>query len=152
MISEELARFLESGIAIYFAARKADLDPEGARVWAVVVDADRARLTAFVQKPVGQALLPVLNVHPEMAVCFSRPTDHRSCQAKGIFVGARPARAGEKGIVQRQADGFLGELEAVGIPRAATARWKSWPCLALTMRVTHLFEQTPGPGTGGPLS
>ena len=108
-------------------------------------------MTAFLHKPVGEALLPVMEEHPEMAVAFSRPTDHRSCQAKGVFVGARPARPREKEIVLRQADGFLQELERVGIPKAATARWKSWPSLAVTMRVTHLFEQTPGPGTGGPM-
>jgi hypothetical protein len=29
-----------------------------------------------------------------------------------------------------------------------TAGWKFWPCVAIDLRVTELYEQTPGPGAG----
>ena len=36
---------------------------------------------------------------------------------------------------------------AIGIPRAMSASAETWPCIALDIRVTQVFEQTPGPGT-----
>jgi hypothetical protein len=51
----------------------------------------------------------------------------------------------------RQVEGFATDLEQIGFPRAMTAGWKAWPCMALEVHVSQLFEQTPGPGTGEPL-
>ena len=37
-------------------------------------------------------------------------------------------------------------------PRAMVAGMKIWPCVAIELRVTQLFEQTPGPGAAEPLA
>jgi hypothetical protein len=90
--------------------------------------------------------------HPEIAVLFDQPTSHRACQVKGLYLSSRRARVTDRTLVDRQVEGFAAELEAIGIPRAMSAAWKTWPCTAIDVRVTHLFEQTPGPGAGEPLS
>ena len=87
----------------------------------------------------------------QIALDCDLPTTHRACQVKGRFVSSRPARKAERAEVERQVQAFTADLEAIGIPRAMTAVWKTWPCTALELRVTQLFEQTPGPGTGEPL-
>lgn len=148
MMSEEVATFLESGISINIATRDAERVPHGTRVWSVLVEADRVHVTAYLHEDAAPRLLRDLEAHPEVALAFSRPSDHRSCQLKGIFLGSRAARPRERNLVAAQVEGFLTELEGIGIPRAATARWKSWPCVVLRIRVDELFTQTPGPGAG----
>jgi hypothetical protein len=51
-----------------------------------------------------------------------------------------------------QWEGFLRGVEAIGIPRAAFERWVTWPAVAIRLRVTSLFDQTPGPQAGAPLA
>lgn len=148
MISEELASFVSSGVSINIATRNSALAPDGTRVWAVDVEDDREHLVAYLHEGGSGPILRNLEDNGLVALAFSRPSDHRSCQLKGVFVEARPCRPEERAKVERQADGFLRELEALGIPRVLTARWAVWPCLAIRIRVTDLFHQTPGPGAG----
>jgi hypothetical protein len=150
-ISEPTAAFLEAGLSITLATRDGELQPDGAAAWAARVHEDRTRLTLFLYEEAARGLLPNLKAHPEIAAVFDQPTTHRACQVKGRFLSARRARAAERGEIERQADGFAAELEAIGIPRVMTGGWKRWPCTALEMQVTHLYEQTPGPGAGEPL-
>ena len=151
LISDELADFLESGLSINVATRDDELQPEGAMAWAARVHDDRSHLTVFLHEKSGRAMLRNLKVHPEIAIVFDQPTSHRACQVKGRFVSTRRGKAAERAEVERQLDGFFMDLEAIGIPRAMAAAWKIWPCVAIEMRVTQLFEQTPGPGAGEPL-
>lgn len=150
-ISAELREFLESGLAIVAAVRDGDLLPDGAAAWAAQVRDDGQKLTVFFYENAGREMLTRLKAHPEIALDFDLPTSHRACQVKGTYVSSRRARAAEKALVERQVEGFIADLESIGIPRAVTAGWKRWPCLAIDVKVTQLFEQTPGPGTGGPL-
>jgi len=84
-------------------------------------------------------------------VSFGRPVDERACQVKGVFVGARDAEEEERPRVAAQWSSLQDNLEQIGIARATYGAWITWPCLAIRLRVTALFEQTPRPETGGPL-
>ena len=150
-IGEELAGFLESGLAIVMASRDGDLQADGAVAWAARIHESREQLTLFLHEQAAAEMLPNLEKHPEMAINFDKPTLHKACQVKGRYLSSRPARADERAIVDRQVEGFAGELVAIGIPREATAAWVTWPCVAFEMTVLQLFEQTPGPGSGEPL-
>ncbi|MCU0225126.1 MAG: pyridoxamine 5'-phosphate oxidase family protein [Acidobacteria bacterium] len=150
-ISAELAAFLESGLSITAGTRDRELNPDGARAWAARVDEDRTHLTVFIHAKAAPALLRNLESCPEVALAFDRPVDNRACQVKGRFESSRRARPDERAEVERQAGGFLSQLDEIGIPRALTAGWKVWPAVAIRLRVTELFEQTPGPGAGEPL-
>jgi len=150
-ISEELAAFLESGLAILVATRDRDLQPDGAVAWAARVHDDRVGLTLYMHDQAAAEMLRNLEQHPEIAIDLDRPTSHRACQVKGRYLSSRPARDEERSIVERQMDRFAVDLEAIGIPRPMTAGWTTWPCTAIELRATQLFEQTPGPGTGEPL-
>jgi hypothetical protein len=152
LIPEDIATFLPSGLSIAVATRNAELVPDGARAAAAEVDPDRTHVTVYVPSKAGRRLLGDLEAHPQIAVLFVRPTDALACQLKGTFVGSRPARPAERREVLRQADGYLAELDAIGISRALTAGWSFWPCLALRVRVTDVYQQTPGPGAGAPIA
>jgi hypothetical protein len=127
------------------------LEPSSARVVAVTVDVDGSHVTAYVPKVAARRVLPDLTANGLAALVFVRPTDDRACQVKGVFVSSRATTPRERPVVTAQWDGFLACLERIGIPRALADAWTVWPCVAVRVRVTHLFSQTPGPGAGAPL-
>lgn len=150
-VPPELAAFVQSGISVTVAVRDANLRPDGARAWAVKVHEDGTHLTVYLYAKSAPALLAKLAEHPEIALDIDAPTTHRACQLKGVLTGSRRAKASERALVEQQVEGFLTELETIGIPRALTAGWLYWPGVAFEVRVSEVFEQTPGPGAGEPL-
>ena len=152
MIDDDLVAFLESGLPTTIATRDGELQPDGAWAWAIRVDPDRRHVTLFLYEGAAETTLRNLRAHPQIAAVVDRPTDHRACQVKGVFESARPAGDDERREVERQVEGLARELLAIGIPRALSAGWKFWPAVAIRLRVTQLFAQTPGPGAGEPLS
>jgi hypothetical protein len=151
LISGELGAFLESGLSIVAATRDGELQPDGAVIWAARVHEDRAHLTVFLHDKAARQLLRNLKKHPAIALDFDLPTSHRACQVKGVYVSSRRARSAEQAVVDTQIDRFGADLEAIGIPRAMMTGWTTWPCTAMEIRVTEIYEQTPGPGTGEPI-
>lgn len=151
LISSDLAAFLESGLPITVATRDGELEPDGAWAWGARVHEDRRHLTVYLRSESAAPLLGDLESHPEIAMVFDRPADHRACQVKGRFLSSRKARTNERAALDEQVEGVRRQLVAIGIPQAMTEAWRWWPCLAFEIEVTHLFEQTPGPGAGEPL-
>ena len=150
-ITDPLANFLESGLAITVATRDGDLQPDGAWAWAARVHKDRIRVTLYFFEKAAVDVVRNLESHPAIAAVLDQPTSHRACQLKGTFLASRPAQDSDRALVERQLEGLRTELAAIGIPRAMTVGWEYWPCVAVSMRVEQLFEQTPGPGAGEPM-
>lgn len=151
MIRGELAEFLKDGLGIHIGTRDTRMQPNGARAVAVTVE-DREHLLVYVSKAAVQRVLPDLEENGHVAIVLARPTDERACQIKGRFVDVRPARTSERVFLAVQWDRFLQNLERIGIPRAGSANWSTWPAVAIRIRVTEVFDQTPGPSAGAPLS
>lgn len=151
MIDKELAAFLQEGIGIQLGTRNAALEPNGVRVVAVRVEGDGKHLTAFVPTEAAPFVLPDLEANGQAALVFARPPDERACQVKGLFAGARPAGEAEQRFVSDQWGRWQDRLASIGYPAAMSARWTTWPCVAITIRATALFNQTPGPGAGSAL-
>jgi hypothetical protein len=152
MIDAPLAAFLQEGLAAHLGTRNANFEPQGARATAIKVEPDGEHLVVYLPKIAADRLLPDLRASRQAAVVVARPTDERSCQVKGEFVSARPARADERPIIAAQLEQALVYLETIGIPRAIFEHWTTWPSTAIRVRATALFEQTPRPGTGEPLT
>jgi len=148
MIPEEIVALLESGNSIHAAARDRKLTPAGARVAAVVVDPDRLHLTGYIPTADAKALLAGARANKRLSFSFVRPTDDHACQIKGTLVGVRRAAPKERALVERKLGDQLRELEMIGIQAEALQGWKMWPCVAVRIRVTDCFNQTPGPGAG----
>ena len=47
-----------------------------------------------------------------------------------------------------QWNGFVNQLEQIGITRKAVLGWTIWPAVAIRLKVTSVFEQTPGTSAG----
>jgi len=151
MIDAELKAFLEDAVGIHLGTRSADLEPNGCRAVAAAVEDGGERLVVYVAAVAAERVLPDLEANGQAAVSFGRPVDERACQVKGVFEGAREAREDEKPRVMAQWESFLDNLEQIGIGRLTYGAWVTWPCVAVRLKVSALFNQTPGPGTGAPL-
>ena len=148
MIDRELAAFLEEGLIIHLGTRNARLEPSGARVAAVTVDEDGHHVTVYVPKVAAPRVLPDLEENGQAALVFVRPTDERSCQVKGVYVSSRAAPTRERNVVTTQRAKAGRNLEQVGFPTKLAEGWATWPSVAVRLRVTAVFDQTPGPGAG----
>lgn len=127
--------------------------PNGCRVTAVRVESQGRHLVAYVPKGVAPAVFDDLHGNGQAAVSFARPTDDRAVQVKGELVSLRDARDDEEAFAMGQWRGLLTELDAIGLaPLTSTSAWQMWPCVAVTIRVTAVFSQTPGPDAGAVLS
>ena len=152
MIQAELAAFLQEGVGIYIGTRNASLEPNGARGLAAHVEADGAHLVIYLADVAATRLLPDLESNGQAAATFGRPVDERTCQVKGTFIGARPARDEERPIIDAQWERFTRSLELIGIAPAARSAWPKWPATAITLKPTAVFDQTPGPTAGQQLA
>ena len=152
MIGTELAAFLQEGVGIHIGTRNAALEPNGSRALAVKVEEDGRHLVVYVARVAAERLLPDLQANGQAAVGFGRPIDDRACQVKGLFLESRDAGDDDRPIVDAQWNGFLSSLEQIGIPRAMTGGWATWPGVAIRLRANAIFDQTPGPGAGAPIA
>jgi hypothetical protein len=151
MLNPETIAFIEGGQCIHIGTRNGQLESAGAMVVAVVVDPDRTHVTAFVPKAGAEQVMADLEANGQAALCFGRPIDDHACQVKGVFDESRAATRKERAVIERQWEQSLRQLEAIGVPRPLQAGYTLWPCLAVRVRVTAVFNQTPGPGAGAPL-
>lgn len=152
MIDPALAAFLEEGLGIHLGTRDDRLEPNGVRANAVKVDADGTHVVVYVPEVAAPRVVPDLEANGQLALSLARPTDDRACQVKGVFVGVRPAADEERGFVEAQWQRFFDNLTHIGITRATTAGWIAWPSVAIRVRVTAVFTQTPGPDAGAPIA
>ena len=152
MIDAELALFLQQGLAINIGTRDATLAPHAAYAPAALVEPDGMHIVIYVPAVGAGPVLADLLHNGQAAVVFARPMDDRACQVKGTYVSHRPAGDDERPRVQAQWQGFLQQLEMIGTPGESTRTWMTWPCVAIRLRVTALFNQTPGPDAGARLS
>ena len=151
MIEPQLASFLEEGLSLYIGTRNALLEPEGARAAALKVDPDGRHLVVYVTEAAFLRIRPNTDDNGQVAISVGRPVDDRACQVKGMVVSVRQAEHAERDLVAWQWDGFMRQLETIGIPRGLSAGWTMWPAVAITVKVTAVFEQTPGAQAGTPI-
>jgi hypothetical protein len=151
MLDKELSAFLEQGLASQMATRNESLRPNGARVSALRVEDGGKAVVAYVPTVAAGPLLDDLQSNGQAAIVCVWPPDDRGCQVKGLFVDWREASADEQAFVAAQWERFRDSLEMVGLPRIASESWIIWPSVAIRVRVTQVFDQTPGPGAGAAL-
>ena len=153
MLDKSLTEFLEQGLAIHIGTRNAAFRPNGCRVTAVRVEDQGRHLVAFIPTAAGPAVLEDLRSNGQAALSMARPTDDRAVQVKGEFVSMRDADESDGAFALAQWQSLLAELDAIGLAQlTSTSTWLMWPCVAVKIRVTAVFSQTPGPEAGAVLS
>jgi len=151
MVDADLAAFVQQCVGIHIGTRNQRLEPNGARALAVRVEHDGAHIVVYLAEVAAKRILPDLQANGRAAVSFGRPIDDRACQIKGTFISLRAAGPQERAEIVAQFESFLTNLEQIGIPRSLAQRWPTWPCMAIRLKVTAVFTQTPGPDAGEPM-
>jgi hypothetical protein len=152
MIDRRLRTFLEDGVGVHLGTRNGRLEPTGARAVAIQADPDGDHVAIFVAGVAALRVLPDLRSNGQAAVTCARPTDERACQIKGTFVDVRSATTEDRAFMDAQWMLFLDNLEHIGISRRGMTDWVTWPAVVIRLRVTAVFDQTPGQSAGAPLS
>jgi hypothetical protein len=153
MIDQQLTTFLHDGVGIHLGTRNAAFEPNGARAISVRVDPDGKHITVYMAAVAAERVLPDLESNGQAAVVLARPTDERACQVKGTFVSAGPVNnESEQAASLAQWTAFLDNLEYIGIPRSSADTWIHVAEVAIRLKVTAVFEQTPGPHAGQALA
>jgi Pyridoxamine 5'-phosphate oxidase len=153
MLDQALTEFLEQGLAVHIGTRNASMRPNGCRVTAVRVEEQGRHLVAYLPKAASPEVFEDLRSNGQAALSFARPTDDRAVQVKGVYVSERDADPSEEAFVIGQWQALLKELDVIGLAQlTSTSTWLMWPCVAVTLKVTAVFSQTPGPEAGAVLA
>jgi hypothetical protein len=144
----ELHALLDGPSIMYLATRNAALEPSSVLAFGLQTAGDGREVTVFVPAVLSPFTLANLRDNGQMAVTLVRPTDHRSLQIKGTWLGERRTDDDDRAFLMRYRDEILQEMGLVGVPRSAWRRVAWWPSVALRMEVRDVFVQTPGPSAG----
>ncbi len=150
-LTPELVQFIQGGASITVGSAGANLQPEAQRAVGAYVTDDRQRVVVYLKESLADLTLANLAQNPRVAVTLSRIFDLRTLQLKGDFCGARPAAEPDRQRMHNYVIAFAEQLYLTGLPRSLVHRLSYWPAVAVEFRVTDVFDQTPGPGTGCPL-
>ncbi|MEI9952955.1 MAG: hypothetical protein WDO74_29260 [Pseudomonadota bacterium] len=152
IIPSELIESLQGGVSLLVAScglegRPACTRGVGLRIWA-----DRQHATLFLALATAKPVTDQLLIRAHVAFVISRPSDYRTVQMKGVAIAVRDALDADRAFVTECVTAFADVVDGLGVPRQIALRVAHWPCLAVDVRVSEIFMQTPGPGAGAPLS
>ncbi len=152
MIPDWIIMLLRTGVSVMVGTRDTALMPECTRAWGIRVAPDRDTMTILLSETFAGKTLDNLRDNGMLAVTCTRPTDHLTCQLKGRVQRITPVTSVERKLSQQWHREFLAELKAVGVPAELPEAWIVEPTHAVTIAVSEVFDQTPGPGAGKKVS
>jgi len=147
----DLQDLVRAGVAVILATRDRELRPELARAWGPTLSHGGARLTVCVEATADSAMASSLKDGAPVAATLSRLTSHATVQLKGVPVEVCTPTAQRLRAVAAHIDRFAAEGELVGMPEAFARGLVGRELLDVTIEVTRLTDETPGPDIGRPL-
>lgn len=154
LIDEELAAFLQSGIAVHAASVGPGNVAQLARAAGCRIAPDRRSVTVYLVQSQGSELLDQVRASGAIAVVFTKPKSHRTVQLKGGDARVIAPRAEDLADIDRQVGAFDAELSSIGFPKRfgwVLAGGSPAGLAAITFTPTGAFLQTPGPSAGSAL-
>lgn len=152
LLTERLVELIESGVSIIVGTRDANLRPDSGRGLGARVSPDRRHITLLLNGDLCTRLRANIEDNGRIAVAFSRIHDHQSIQLKGRVTATRDGSPREVKAQGRYLIAFAEQLANAGFPRSVVRNVQYAPCFAVDVEVAEVFDQTPGPGAGNPLS
>lgn len=152
MIDAELAAFVEGKVMVVFGAADAAGKPMIGRA-AGARYAGRDEVDVFVSRARWGEVTDELRVGARVAVTFSRPTDYRTFQLKGVLTAITPSAPADVAAAARYIEAVTESLVALGVLQPQVDQWLACDDLiTLRFRSGVIFAQTPGPGAGARLA
>jgi hypothetical protein len=151
-VDEALQEFLESGVAVIVGTADSDGRPHVRPGWGPRVHPSRTRLSVFMEAERAPVPLEDIASTGQIAVTCSDPITYRSVQLKGHGGAVSDVTSDDEEWVARHRAAFIAAVAVVGdAPQGARNRWIEGPLVRFDFDVERAFNQTPGPGAGGPL-
>jgi len=151
-LTAETVRFLEGRAAMIVGVVDPDGVPFAARAWGMVHHPDEpSRFRVLLDADDADHLTHLGGGGRIAITCGDVPT-LRSCQVKARVDAFVPVTEDDLELWRRNADGVFDDIETTDhIPRHLIERIRPWAVIACTVLVEELYDQTPGPGAGGPI-
>jgi hypothetical protein len=152
MFAPETVAFVEAGPALIIGTVGADGLPHASRGWGLTVLAHETGEIRLLLDA-GEHRTPAnLVATGAIAVTATDVPTLRSLQMKGTCSGVAPATDLDSDRSARYRDAFFTQIETTErTPRELLEHLVPSALVACTVRVTELFDQTPGPGAGTPM-
>ena len=151
VLSEEIAAFVGSGLAVVVATRDALLRPEIARGWGLEVASDRSAVTLCVSVAPGSPTRANLEQNGSVAITCSRPSTYRTVQLKGNAIELREPDEERLVRVREHLAAFVEEVWRVGVQREGAQSLLERDLVEATIALREVFDQTPGANAGARL-
>ncbi|HYI10545.1 MAG TPA: hypothetical protein VEK57_15900 [Thermoanaerobaculia bacterium] len=148
----KLQNYAVGGVSVVVGSVDADGIPTCCRGIAIRTKDDFDTVTVFLPAATAQETVANVATTHRLAVTCSHPLSHETIQIKGLTRGVRLAPAADEGFVRERLEQFAEVLDTIGLPRHITRRIAHWPAFAIDISVEAVFDQTPGPKAGEPLS
>ena len=145
-------RCLERGSSVLLASVDGKGMPACCRAIAVNSGDGFRTLTVYVPVATSREIIANVASSRRMAISVTHPLEHYSVQLKGTTTSIRLARDDEQDFVETRVLDFSDVLFEIGLPRKITRSIAHWPAFAIDVNVEQVFEQTPGPNAGNPMS
>ena len=152
MSKERLEEAVAGGISVVVATVDAEGVPSTCRGVAITTRDDFDTVTVYLPAATAHETMANLATTRRMAISCAAPLSHSTIQIKGVTRAVKLAPASEQEMVQQRWHAFLDVLDQLGMPKHVTYRIVYWPAYAIDVSVEQVFEQTPGPKAGTPLS
>jgi hypothetical protein len=151
VITDAVIEFLTVGRSVAAGSCDASGLPHATRCAAVRIEADRKHATLFLAQRLAESTLRHVAENPRLAIQISHPLDHRTVQLKGRVTATGEAAAEDRAYIERYVSELAAVVDQIGMPYDRVVRMAHWPAAAITLCVSEVFLQTPGPGAGTPL-
>ena len=148
MIEQRLADFVHASPFFVLGTRDAKLRPHGTHVFGARMDPAARLLTVFVPQVLGGLVLPDLEATKVATVTTGEPVRSETYQFKGSVTDIRPMTDADFAVQEIYFAKFTAAVKMMQLPLEQWEVPPARPGIAVTIRVTDIFVQTPGPGAG----
>jgi hypothetical protein len=152
LVAPETVTFLSGGGSLILATVSATGAPHATRAWGVTFltdDPPEIRLLLDANDATG---LEHAATTAKIAVTSADVKTLQSVQFKGTVLEIEPATDDDRARAERFVDDFFGAvLEIDGTPRDLMEHLVPTDFVACRVRITELYDQTPGPAAGASL-
>lgn len=152
MSDPRLQEWLQPGASVIVATADAEGVPAACRGVAIAAGREPGTLILYLSATTAHEALANIATTRRVAVAASHPLSHRTVQIKGVTRGVKLAPASDEPFVRQRWDALAGVLDEIGLPRRILLGIAHWPAFAVEMSIEQIFDQTPGPNAGAPLS
>jgi len=148
MLDEKIAKYLAGPTFSYVGTRDADNKPSGHRPMGQRV-AEDGTLRVFFTEQLARNVEANLEANGPVAFATAHPATFEAYQFKGTFERLEPCNEADLAAIERWQVETLALCLQLGFPEKVFRTYLGFkPTIAIAIRVTEVFNQTPGPGAG----